>query len=217
MDAIYGIPVIGVLFQFIGYLVDVTPGIAPIVVGLAAPIALGAMCGIMNERSGIVNIGIEGMMLSGAFAAFLAAGLFQQAVGGQPPTGSLFDATPALMIGVLAAVATAMALSALHDWHFKMSDTVVQLISGLPDAANPESDAYMTAFAIVLMRQSGVPVKDERIQRGLAWLKREQRVSGRWWMQSLYRGNYSYITYIATAQALKALALCGELEAVGAE
>jgi hypothetical protein len=44
-----------------------------------------------------------------------------------------------------------------------------------------------------------------------SWLKREQRVSGRWWMQSLYRGNYQYITYIATCQALKALALCDEI------
>lgn len=103
-------------------------------------------------------------------------------------------------------------MSALNDWHFKMSDTVVKLITGLPDAAKPESDAYMTAFAIVLMRQNDVPVKDERIQRGLAWLKREQRVSGRWWMHSLYRGNYHYITYIATCQALKALALCDELK-----
>lgn len=102
-------------------------------------------------------------------------------------------------------------MSALGDWHFKMSDTVVNLITNLPDAAKPESDAYMTAFAIVLMRQNNVPASDERIQRGLVWLKREQRVSGRWWMQSLYRGNYSYITYIATTQALKALALCDEL------
>jgi squalene-hopene/tetraprenyl-beta-curcumene cyclase len=99
-----------------------------------------------------------------------------------------------------------------------MSDTVVKLITGLPDAEKPESDAYMTAFAIVLMRQSGVPATDDRIQRGLCWLKREQRVSGRWWMHSLYRGNYHYITYIATAQAMKALALCGEIEVVaGAE
>ena len=30
-------------------------------------------------------------------------------------------------------------------------------------------------------------------------------------MHSLYRGNYHYSTYIATMQALKALALCGEL------
>ena len=102
-------------------------------------------------------------------------------------------------------------MSAVNDWHFKMSDKVVNLINGLPDAAKPESDAYMTAFAIVLMRQNNVSASDERIQRGLGWLKQEQRVSGRWWMQSLYRGNYSYITYIATAQALKALALCDEL------
>ncbi len=102
-------------------------------------------------------------------------------------------------------------MSALNDWHFKMSDTVVNLINGLPDAAKPESDAYMTAFSIVLMRQNNVPASDERIQRALKWLKQEQRVSGRWWMQSLYRGNYSYITYIATTQALKALALCDEL------
>lgn len=103
-------------------------------------------------------------------------------------------------------------MSALNDWHFKISDTVAKLVTGLPDAAKPESDAYMTALAVVMMRQNNIPASDERIQRGIAWLKKEQRVSGRWWMQSLYRGNYSYITYIATCQALKALSLCGELD-----
>jgi squalene-hopene/tetraprenyl-beta-curcumene cyclase len=107
--------------------------------------------------------------------------------------------------------------SALNDWHFEVSESVQKLITGLPDAAKPESDAYMTAFAIVLMRQSDVPVKDERIQKAVAWLKKEQRVSGRWWMHSLYRGNYHYITYIATCQALKALALCEELPRMRAE
>ncbi len=101
--------------------------------------------------------------------------------------------------------------SAVMDWHFTMSETVLKLIASLPDAGRPESDAYMTAFAVVLMRQNGVPAADERVQRAVAWLKREQRVSGRWWMHSLYRGNYHYITYIATAQALKALALCDAL------
>jgi squalene-hopene/tetraprenyl-beta-curcumene cyclase len=103
-------------------------------------------------------------------------------------------------------------MSAVNDWHFTISDTVAKLIASLPDAANPESDPYMTALAIVLLRQSNVPATDDRIQRGLIWLKREQRVSGRWWMQSLYRGNYSYITYIATAQAMTALAMCGEIQ-----
>ena len=128
MDVVYGIPILGVIFQFIGYVVEVTPGIAPIVLGLATPIALGALCGVMNERSGIVNIGIEGMMLSGAFAGFLAAGLWQQAFGGDP--FGPFGVTPALVVGVIAAILTSMLLSALHAW---LSITVAadQIISGV--------------------------------------------------------------------------------------
>ena len=129
MDVIYGLPVIGVIFQFIGYVIDVTPGIAPIVVGLAAPIALGAMCGVMNERSGIVNIGIEGMMLSAAFVGFLVAGLWDQAFPADPFSGP-FAATPALLIGVVAAVLAAMLLSALHAW-LSISIGTDQIISGV--------------------------------------------------------------------------------------
>jgi ABC-type uncharacterized transport system permease subunit len=129
MEVVYGIPILGVLFQFIGYVIEVTPGIAPIVLGLATPIAFGALCGIMNERSGIVNIGIEGMMLSGAFAGFLAAGLWAQAFPAEPFAGP-FAATPALLIGVVAAIVVAMVLSALHAW-LSISVGADQIISGV--------------------------------------------------------------------------------------
>ena len=102
-------------------------------------------------------------------------------------------------------------MSDVRNWSNQMNDKVIQLIEGQPDAANPGSDPYRTGLAIVLLRESGVPAGDERIQRGLAWLKDGQRASGRWWMQSLYRGNYQFSTYIATCQALKALAVCGEI------
>jgi len=55
-------------------------------VRLATPLAIAALGELVAERSGVLNIGIEGMMLTGAFAAF--------AVGGT--TGSL-------ALGVLAA------------------------------------------------------------------------------------------------------------------
>jgi len=128
MDVVYGLPIIGILFQFIGYVIEVTPGIAPIVLGLAAPIALGALCGVMNERSGIVNIGIEGMMLSGAFAGFLAAGLWHQAFPADP--WGPFGVTPALLVGVVTAIGVAMLLSLLHAW---LSITIAadQIISGV--------------------------------------------------------------------------------------
>jgi ABC-type uncharacterized transport system permease subunit len=129
MEVVYGIPIIGVLFQFIGYVIEVTPGIAPIVVGLATPIALGALCGVMCERSGIVNIGIEGMMLSGAFVGFLVAGLWAQAFPAEP-FGGPFAATPALLIGVIAAIGVAMLLSALHAW-LSISIGADQIISGV--------------------------------------------------------------------------------------
>jgi simple sugar transport system permease protein len=38
----------------------------------STPLILGALCGLIGERSGVINIGIEGQMLMSAFFAFLA-------------------------------------------------------------------------------------------------------------------------------------------------
>jgi len=39
----------------------------------AAPLILAGLCGLVGERSGIINIGIEGQMLLAAFCGFMAA------------------------------------------------------------------------------------------------------------------------------------------------
>ena len=90
-----------------------------IILGFAVPIAYGALCGLMNERSGVVNVGIEGMILSSAFTGFLVAAYLHPVIGD----------VPAALVGVLVAVLTSMLLSALHAW---LSITVMadQIISG---------------------------------------------------------------------------------------
>jgi simple sugar transport system permease protein len=52
------------------------PGMFQATLTAATPLTLGAMAGILCERVGIINIAIEGMMLSGAFAAVAFASLF---------------------------------------------------------------------------------------------------------------------------------------------
>ncbi len=50
-------------------------GIFTVTVAAATPLAFGAMSGIMCERSGVVNIAIEGMMLTGAMVAVIFASI----------------------------------------------------------------------------------------------------------------------------------------------
>ncbi len=129
MDAILHIPVLGFILQFLAYLVNVIANghIAPIILGLATPIALGALCGVMNERSGVVNIGIEGMMLFSAYIGFMTALLVHEASPAEP--SRVFGATPALLLGLAAALVAGVLISLLHAW-LSISVRANQIISG---------------------------------------------------------------------------------------
>ena len=127
VQLLYGIPIIGLVFQLIGYLITTLPVIAPIILVIAAPIGFAALCGVVCERSGVVNIGIEGIMLTGAFVGWLVGALFAPMFGGM--VAPLFGITPALLLGVIAAMLAGMLISALHAW-LSISVRADQIISG---------------------------------------------------------------------------------------
>ena len=72
------------------------------------------------------------------------------------------------------------------------------------------SDGYGTGFVVYVLRRAGVSAKDAGIQKGIAWLKSNQRESGRWFTRSLFRDNKHYLTHAGTAFAVMALAACEE-------
>lgn len=82
-----------------------------------------------------------------------------------------------------------------------------------PEFAAPPSDGHQTGLAIVVLRQSGIPANDPRLQRGVKWLLANQRVSGRWWTRSLNTEKWHFITYSGTAFPVLALSLCDALPA----
>lgn len=90
---------------------------------LAAPIALGAFAGVMSERSGILNIAIEGKMLMGACAASIVASATMLLLGDVDPTIGV-------LVGVLAAALTGALVSLLLAW-LGIRWKVDQIIAGI--------------------------------------------------------------------------------------
>jgi simple sugar transport system permease protein len=107
------------VWEFLVYLFAVMPDLLPIILALATPLALGALCGVLNERSGVVNIGIEGIMLMAAFFGYLTGFALHETLG-----------TPvAVTLGIGVAVLTGALLGLLHAW-LTVSVRADQIIAG---------------------------------------------------------------------------------------
>lgn len=99
----YGIAVVAALLTWVGAGRDATnvpiTSILVFGVGLSVPLVFGAMAGTLCERSGVVNIAIEGQLLAGAFLAVVVGSATGNAYIGMavaPIAGALVGALLAL-------------------------------------------------------------------------------------------------------------------------
>jgi squalene-hopene/tetraprenyl-beta-curcumene cyclase len=73
------------------------------------------------------------------------------------------------------------------------------------------SDAYATGFTIIVARTLGLSSDDLQLQRGIDWLLRNQRVSGKWFSRSPAQDSRHYFSNFGSAFAILALQSCDRL------
>jgi len=102
---------------------------------LGVPLILACMAGLWSERSGVVDIGLEGKMLTGAFAAAAAAYF----------TGSAW-------LGLLAGVAASVVVSLIHGYA-SIDQRANQIVSGT--AINMVCDGMTALIGNAIWSQGG--------------------------------------------------------------
>ena len=102
---------------------------------LAVPLILACVAGLWSERSGVVDIGLEGKMLMGAFAAAVAATV----------TGSAW-------LGLLAGVGASIVVSLIHGYA-SIDQRANQIVSGT--AINMVCDGMTALIGNAIWSQGG--------------------------------------------------------------
>lgn len=84
---------------------------------LATPLVFGALCGVLCERAGVVNVSIEGQFLAAAFAAAIV--------------GSITQSVPAAILAAVVAGLAMAALLALFSINYLVNQVVLGVVLNL--------------------------------------------------------------------------------------
>ncbi len=118
---------------------------------LATPLLLGGLAGLFSERSGVIDVGLEGKMLVAAFAA-----------------GSVAAVTGSPVEGLLAAILAACALGLVHAYAC-VDLRGNQVVSGM--AVNIIASGLTATLALMLFQQGGqTPALPETARFRPVWL-----------------------------------------------
>jgi simple sugar transport system permease protein len=105
---------------------DIVVHIFPYAIAFTIPLLVTALGGLYSERSGVFNIGLEGLMIVGSFAAAAVSVALYPVLG-----------NAAVWVGLVAAVLAGAAISALHAFasiHLNanqvISGTAINMIAG---------------------------------------------------------------------------------------
>lgn len=118
------------------------------------PLVVLALAGALTQRAGLVNIGLEGVLLAGAFAAVLGAGL----------TGSL-------VVGVACAALAGMFLALVFGWfslYLRANLFIVGLATNAFSAAVTAYAAWLLSGQAGQLRFAGMPTLPRLALPGVA-------------------------------------------------
>jgi len=108
------------------------------------PLLIVALGGMFSERSGVINIALEGIMTIGAFSGILFINIVQQVIPGQP----------VLMLGILVSMFTGVMVSLLHAYA-SINLKADQIISGI--AINMLAPAIAVYIARTIRTTQQIP------------------------------------------------------------
>ncbi|MEN1760027.1 ABC transporter permease [Anoxynatronum sibiricum] len=112
------------------------------------PLLIVALGGMFSERSGVVNIALEGIMIVGAFSGILFINTFQAALPGQP----------ILLLAILIAALSGMLISLTHAYA-SVNMKANQVISGT--AINMFAPAFAIYVARMLRTVQQIPFMNQ--------------------------------------------------------
>jgi simple sugar transport system permease protein len=117
------------------------------------PLLIVALGGMFSERSGVINIALEGIMVIGAFAGILFIHFFQNALPGQP----------VLLLGIIVSALAGILVSLLHAYA-SINMKADQVISGT--AINMLATALVIYIARMIQGVQQIPfINQFRIEK----------------------------------------------------